>query len=121
VLLAFSTAFTPTARSQSIQFFSSVSKGGQVPAECIDAAKIIYPSIVEFGAPKTWTWIVVCDEAAWKQVEVRTGQTNLTRQILGLSNLDSHVTYIRGNAVLHPFGERVEFSPRSLTKINALH
>jgi Zn-dependent peptidase ImmA (M78 family) len=39
-------------------------------------------------------------------------QTNLTGQILGLSNLDSHMTYIRGYAVLHPFGERVEFSPR---------
>jgi hypothetical protein len=99
-------------RAQGIRFYSSVSRGGQVPAEWIDAAKIIYPSIVEFNAPKTWTWILVCDEAAWKQVGGTYRQTNLTGQILALSNLDSHMTYIRGNAVLHPFGERVEFSPR---------
>lgn len=47
---------------------SSISKGGQVPSECMDAAKIIYPSIVEFGAPKDWTWIIACDEAAWRRL-----------------------------------------------------
>jgi hypothetical protein len=27
-------------------------------AEGVDAAKVIYPFILEFGAPKTWTWII---------------------------------------------------------------
>jgi hypothetical protein len=95
-----------------MQFFSSINRGGQVSTDCIDAAKIIQPLLTEFGAPKQWTWIVICDEAAWRQVEQRTGQTNLEGQILALSNLDSHVTFVRGYAVLHPFSRRPEFQPR---------
>jgi hypothetical protein len=68
--------------------------------------------LVEFGTPKQWTWIVVCDEASWQQVETHTGQTNLEGKLLGLSNLDSQMTYIRGFAVLHPFSARPEAQPQ---------
>jgi hypothetical protein len=39
-------------------------------------------------------------------------QANLEGQILALSNLDSHVTFVRGYAVLHPFSEHPEFQQR---------
>jgi hypothetical protein len=112
LLLILTVALTGNARAQGIQFYSLVSKGGQVPAECMDAAKIIQPMLSEFGAPKQWTWIVVCDEASWRQVEVKTGQTNVDGTIFGLSNLDGHVTFIRGWAILHPFNPRPEYQPR---------
>jgi hypothetical protein len=112
IVLVLTLTTAPAARAQSIQFYSSTDRGGQVSAECMDEAKVIYPFIIQFGTPKQWTSIVVCDEAAWKQVEAHTGQTNVDGKILGLSNLDGHLSYIRGYAVLHPFSEHPEFQPR---------
>jgi hypothetical protein len=61
--------------------------------------------------PADWTWIIACDEAAWHRVEMQTGQANVSGKILGTTDLENHVTYIRGFAILHPFNDTAEAQP----------
>jgi hypothetical protein len=100
------------AHSLTIQFYSSVSKGTAAPADCMEQAKVIWPYLKEFNAPLDWTWVIVCDEAAWRQVEAKTGQSFPQGRILGLTAIEGKLTYIRGNDVTHPFNSDPEFQPR---------
>ncbi|MCU1251559.1 MAG: hypothetical protein JWQ49_4588 [Edaphobacter sp.] len=69
------------------------------------------PLIAQFHGPADWTWIIACDEAAWHRIEMHTGQANVSGKILGSTDLENHVTYIRGFAVLHPFLDTAEAQP----------
>ena len=95
-----------------IQLYSSFATTGPAPTECIQASAIVTPLIAQFHGPADWTWIIACDEAAWHRVEMHTGQANVSGKILGLTNLENHVTYIRGFAVLHPFNDTAEAQPQ---------
>ena len=44
------------------------------PHRNADASAIVTPLISKFHAPAGWTWIIVCDEAAWKRVQVHIDQ-----------------------------------------------
>lgn len=94
-----------------IQFFSSFAKSGPVPVECSQEAAIVRPLIAAYGSPGNWQWIIACDEGAWHQVEMHTGQANVSGKILGTTDLENHVTYIRGFAVLHPFLDTADAQP----------
>jgi hypothetical protein len=60
--------------------------------------------IAQFHGPADWTWIIACDEAAWHRIEVHIGQQNSVGGLtLGTTDLENHVTYVRGFYVLHPF------------------
>jgi hypothetical protein len=72
----------------------------------------VTPLIAQFHGPADWTWIIACDEAAWHRVELHTGQANISGKIVGTTDLENHVTYIRGDAVLHPFSYQLEAQPQ---------
>jgi hypothetical protein len=109
--LALSTSIVSHAQTR-IQFYSSIAKTGPVPVECSQESAVIRPMIAEFHGPANWTWIIACDEKAWNQVEVHAGMSSDSHgQILGLTNLENHMTYIRGYAILHPFNDSTEAQP----------
>jgi hypothetical protein len=71
---------------------------------CSEASAIVTPLSREFKGPFDWTSIVVCDEAAWRRVEQHIGQSDPEGGlVLGTTDLENHVTYVRGYYVLHPF------------------
>jgi hypothetical protein len=64
----------------------------------------VTPLIAQFHGPADWTWIIACDEAAWHRVEQHIGkQDSVGGLTLGTTDLENHVTYVRGFYVLHPF------------------
>jgi hypothetical protein len=85
-----------------ILYYSSLVKIKTPPQECLQAGAIIAPFLKLYHSPAEWTWVVICDEVAWHDLEVRTRQNNMPGRLLGLTNRDSHVTFIRGYDVLHP-------------------
>jgi hypothetical protein len=103
VVLMFGTC-TLTFAQTHIQLYSSFATTGPAPSECTEASAIVTPLIAQFHGPADWTWIIACDEAAWHRIEVHIGQQNsVGGLILGTTDLENHVTYIRGFYVLHPF------------------
>lgn len=71
------------------------------------------PLLAEFHSPADWTWIVACDEAAWQKIEVMSGfQKAVNGQIMGLTDLERHITYVRGWVMLHPLSLDPEAKPR---------
>ncbi len=105
-------AFIAAPAHAKVQFFSTHSTNGVPAQECHDASAIITPLIAKFHGPADWTWIIVCDEAAWHQVEQHIGQQDsVGGLILGISNLEDHVTYMRGFYALHPFDTSANAQP----------
>lgn len=106
--LALSTCIGAHAQTR-IEFYSSLAKAGPVPAECSKESTVVAPMITAYHGPANWTWIIACDEKAWGQVETHAGMSSDSNgQILGLTDLENDVTYIRGYAVLHPFNQSTE-------------
>lgn len=96
----------PNAWGQTkIALYSSNSKPGMPPAsDCVQAEAVLIPLLVKFNAPRDWTWIVVCDEAAWGRVEQHAELHRQNQQlglILGASFLPDRLTYVRGYYLLH--------------------
>jgi hypothetical protein len=103
-------AALPAVAQTHIQFFSS--KTGAVPTECQQEAAILAPLLTEFHSP-SWTWIIACDEAAWHRVELHIGQQDSVGGLmLGTTDLENHVTYVRGFYVLHPFNSYALAQPQ---------
>ncbi|WP_433963687.1 hypothetical protein [Tunturiibacter gelidiferens] len=103
LIVSFFLAITIAPAHAKVQFFSTFSANGVPAQECRDASAIVTPLIAQFHGPADWTWIIVCDEAAWKRVQVHIDQFDpIGYKILGTTNLEGHVTYIRGFYVLHP-------------------
>lgn len=101
-----------TVSQAGVSYYSSHATTGAAPAECTEASTLIKPLIAQYHGPSDWKWIIACDETAWNRVEAHTGMaSDSTGKILGLTDLENHVTYIRGFAVLHPFNESVEAQP----------
>ena len=88
-----------------VQLYATLTVHGVPPQDCTLASAIVTPLIDEFHGPSDWTWIIVCDEAAWHRVERHIGHSDLAGgSILGaIDLLEDHVTYVRGYYVLHPF------------------
>jgi hypothetical protein len=101
--LCLSTGIGVAQSHAKIQFYSTYSAVGAPARECRDASAIVTPLLSRFNAPSDWTFIIVCDEAAWHRVEQHIGQRDpVGGLVLGTSDLENHVTYVRGNYVLRP-------------------
>jgi hypothetical protein len=92
----------PASAQTKIQYFSAFSKGGVIPKECAQEIAIITPMIAKYHGPAGWTWIVACDEIAWQHVEQHMGQIDVQGRILASTDLAYHITYVRGDDVIHP-------------------
>jgi hypothetical protein len=105
-------ALSASTAQAKIQFFSTHSVIGVPAQECRDESAIVTPLIAQFNGPADWIWIIACDEAAWHQVEQHIGQADsLGGLTLGTTDLENHITYIRGFYVLHPHDDRPEAQP----------
>jgi hypothetical protein len=94
------------------QFYSTYSKNNVPAIECVQASAIVTPLIAKFKGPTDWTFIIVCDEAAWQRVMVHIGQQESSKGlILGTTDRDSKVTYIRGFYVLSPYNTEADAQP----------
>jgi hypothetical protein len=99
----------PAAAQTHIRFFSSFARGGVIPKDCAEAITLITPMITS-DSPEGWTWIVACDEIAWKRVEDHLGQLGVQGRILATSDLEYHITYVRAEDVLHPVAPGLAYS-----------
>jgi hypothetical protein len=113
VVLALTTATLAAHAQTHIQFYSTFSTNGVPAAECTQASVIVKPLIAQFHGPADWTWIIACDEAAWHRIEVHIGQQNSVGGLtLATTDLENHVTYVRGFYVLHPFNSDALAQPQ---------
>jgi hypothetical protein len=101
-LVVLSANLTATAQTN-IQFYSTTAKNSVIPIVCEAEGAIIKPLLTMYHSP-SWTWIVACSEADWNRVVVHIGQQDSAGGLtLATTDLENHVTYIRGFYVLHPF------------------
>jgi hypothetical protein len=73
IFLTLLLAFTATPSHAAMHYYSTFSKGNVPAPECVPAGAIVSPLIAEFHAPADWTWIVACDEPAWRRIEAKSG------------------------------------------------
>ena len=113
VLLGLTLGLTTVPAAAKVQLYATLAVRGVQPQECREVSTIVTPLIDEFHGPADWTWILVCDEAAWHRVEQHIGQTDPAGGlILGTTDLENHVTYVRGYYVLHPVSSDELAQPR---------
>ncbi len=92
-----------------IQYYTTFFHEKTVPDECQEQGRRVRAEIDLYDHPETWRWIVVCDQHAWKTVEAHLGrESNMSGVYLALTEFDQHLTYIRGDAVLHPISNAQE-------------
>lgn len=76
--------------------YYSTTANGVLPADCKAEGAAIAPLLTEFHSP-SWTWIVACSENDWNRVVAHIGQQDSAGELtLGTTDLENHVTYIRG-------------------------
>jgi hypothetical protein len=97
--------------STHIKFYSTFSNVNQTPADCTAEAVVIAPLIAKYHGPAGWTWIIACDEEAWRRVEKHTGQDITGGRMVGGTDRANHFTYIRGYAITHPFDSSPDSQP----------
>jgi hypothetical protein len=107
--LIIASTITVTAQTK-IQYFSTFAKNGVTPAECKQASDVVVPFITEYHSP-AWTWVIVCDEAAWKQFAVHIGAPDSDLTIMAETDLQGRMTFVRGYTALHPLNNRAESQP----------
>lgn len=49
-----------------------------------------------------WAWVIITDDKSWSQLLRRNHTGSLNTEVYGLTDLDHHCTYLRGEALLHP-------------------
>ncbi|MGF7180361.1 hypothetical protein [Tunturiibacter psychrotolerans] len=95
------------------KYYSTFGETGVIPVECTQEVGIVSPLLAEFHSPANWTWIVACDESAWQKIEVMSGFPKaLNGQIMGLTDLERKITYVRGWVMLHPLSPDQDAKPR---------
>jgi hypothetical protein len=59
--------------------------------------------------------VVACDESAWKTIELKSGfDKSLNETIMGLTDLDRHITYGRGWMIIHPLDITADAQPQHI-------
>jgi hypothetical protein len=100
-----------TANAKTV-FYSSFSNTTP-PTECVQEIHVVNPLITRFHGPADWTWVVACDESAWKTIELKSGFNKATNgQIMGLTDLGRRTTWVRGWVILHPIDITADAQPR---------
>ena len=115
IFLVLLLTFTAAPSYAATKFYSTFAKDNIAPVECVQEVKIVNPLITEFHGPADWTWIVACDEPAWQRIELMSGFPKAVNgEIMGLTDLARHITYVRGWVILHPISDATEAQPRHI-------
>ncbi|HEY0795949.1 MAG TPA: hypothetical protein VGD64_09235 [Acidisarcina sp.] len=80
--------------------------GSPAPANCQQQAAVLAENIVNFPHPSKWHWVILCDDAGWRQFLI---QQNLLaprngdqETVYGSTDLAAHLTCLRGSTLLDP-------------------
>jgi len=118
IFLVLLLAFTAIPSHAATHYYSTFAKDNVAPAECVQEIHAVNPLIAEFHGPAGWTWIVACDEPAWQRIELMSGfEKAVNGSIMGLTDLDRHITYVRGWVILHPISDGAEAQPRHSSRM----
>ncbi|MHB2009293.1 MAG: hypothetical protein ACYCOX_14740 [Acidobacteriaceae bacterium] len=109
ILVFLLTLLVGSLRAQKLQTFSTVSifaNNKPTSKECQKERQTLISLVGEFPSPNRWTFFVVCDDATWHYdfANIATDGRNSavsTSQLYGVTVLDKHITYIRGEKLLH--------------------
>jgi hypothetical protein len=85
----------------SLRFITGLSRPGAAPArECIAQRDVFEESFSRFPHPSRWTFIIVCDDGAWRELMSRMGKQS--GEHYGETNLapDVRLTFLRGSTLL---------------------
>jgi hypothetical protein len=74
---------------------SFVPAGEPVPRECRDEARLFAESLIRYPRPASWHWVLLCDEAGWRQFLRLSGRSE-GEAIYASTDLEACTTYLRG-------------------------
>lgn len=125
--------FSMTATAQSAQqgreavglriqyFASNPPADGSIPQVCLDEGSVLRTELQKFPHPSKWTFIVACDETSWAAVERHVDWSNVPGKVLGLTDIDHGITYLRGWSLIHPFDGTEEACPEHVIAHELAH
>ena len=67
---------------------------------------IVEKALAIFPHQPAWKWMIFPDEATWKTFVDRTRMNAMGGDYYGLTDMDSHETFLRGWTLTHPTDER---------------
>jgi hypothetical protein len=106
--------FLPTLPSLgqiSIRYFPSHPPAdGSILQACLDEGSVLQTELKRFPHPSKWTFIVACDAASWAAVERHVDWSNVPGKVLGLTDIDHGLTYLRGDTLVRPVNGSTEAS-----------
>jgi hypothetical protein len=106
----------------SIRYFPShPPKDGSIPQVCLDEGSVLRTELQRFPHPSKWTFIVACDETSWAAVERHVDWSNVPGKVLGLTDIDNGITYLRGWSLIHPFDGTEEACPEHVIAHELAH
>jgi hypothetical protein len=99
---AFAQAAPTTADHSDVRIVSSfVAPGEPVPAACREQAHAFAESLVRYPRPRSWHWVLVCDEAGWRRFLRLSGREEQD-DIYASTDLETRTSYLRGAKLLQP-------------------
>ena len=103
-LFTISVLSVPAMAQNSVSVISAFAKPGQtVSATCKQEVQVFEQLASEFPHPKTgWRFVVLCDEPTWNQFMERSGERLDGLDHYGETDIDQHLTIIRGWKLIHP-------------------
>jgi hypothetical protein len=121
--LALTLGLSASALAQiSIRYFPSHPPAdGSIPQVCLDQGEILKGQLARFPHPQTWTFIIACDEVSWTAVERHVDWSNVPGKVLGLTDIDHGITYLRGWSLIHPFDRTDEARPEHVIAHELAH
>jgi hypothetical protein len=104
----------------SMRYLSIAAKGGPAPAVCAQEGGVVKAFVGDYPHPAQWTWIVACDESDWKALMQHLGVNTADQEIWAETDRHSHITYVRGYALLHPL-EHYDVTPEHVIAHELVH
>jgi hypothetical protein len=84
-----------------IRIVSSFDAAGEpVPTDCAVQAHVFAESLVRYPRPRSWHWVLVCDEAGWRRF-LRLSGRDEHEAIYASTDLEACTTYLRGDKLLN--------------------
>jgi hypothetical protein len=87
---------------------SFVRAGSPAPLNCQEQAAVLEQALNRFPRPDAWRWVVLCDDAAWREFLLRSHSSGdpidsgAGEAVYASTDLAAHLTILRGTTLLKP-------------------
>ncbi|MGA7155219.1 MAG: hypothetical protein WBY53_00130 [Acidobacteriaceae bacterium] len=100
----FTLCATPSLAQNKIEFLGTFAKPGVVAPNAAAEYKVFAAVARKYPTRASqWTWVIVLDDAMWHRLMVNMGfPDDPMTTYYGQTDLQGHITYIRGWTLLHP-------------------